>query len=384
MRQSLAFAEFLRGFGFTFYTGVPDSVLRGLCAALDLRNDICHVPAVNEGAAIGLAIGWHIASGEVPVIYLQNSGLWNALNPFFSLAHPSVYDIPLLFIVGWRGRPGFSDEPQHLGTGSQTETALRMMGVSYLLIEKWDEETERLCTQHLTEACSNGRSAALLIASGVLDQKISASTLIQSEEIPRRSELMDVILRYVGPDDLVVAGIGHTGRELYSSRMRCTRESAPLRDFLCVGGMGFALQVALAAALRRPNYPVWCIEGDGSFLMHLGTAGVVSALHDLPVTYVLLDNGAHASVGGQRTACKALDYGVAASALGFRTVERAHSVAEVGETLERLLLLPGPRFLWVKIRNEPDAKLPRPEESLLDRKDAIMDFLVGARASCVD
>jgi phosphonopyruvate decarboxylase len=376
---SIALAALLRQFGFTFYTGVPDSVLRGFCAALDLRGDVRHVPAANEGAAVGLAVGWYLASGDVPAIYLQNSGLWNALNPYFSLAHRTVYDIPLLFIVGWRGRPGFNDEPQHSGSGAETERALHMMGITPLVLDKWDDDMEARATDYLKRNQVNGWSSAFLVPSGVFDRHIPAANLSELDGVPSRGEVVDAVLHYVHPEDFVVAGIGHTGRELYSARLKGAERSGLLRDFLCVGGMGYALQVAIGAALRRSTRQVWCIEGDGSFLMHLGTAALVGALDELSVIYVLLDNGAHASVGGQKTACKLLDYGAAACTLGFRSVESPRSIVELQAALGRLLLQPGPRFLWTRIRNEPGMNLPRPGEPLADRKRAVMDFLAHSK-----
>ena len=375
MLSSIGFATFLRQSGFTFYSGVPDSVLRGFCAALDLRDDIRHVPAANEGAAVGLAVGWHLATGEVPAVYLQNSGLWNALNPYFSLAHRAVYDIPLLFIVGWRGRPGFNDEPQHLSSGAETECALRMMGITPLVIERWDDEMEARSTQYLEGNHLDGRSSAFLVPLGVFDEHIVATNPSELDGLPSRGDVIDTILQHIDPEDVVVAGIGHTGRELYAARLKEPRRSGLLRDFLCVGGMGYALQVAIGTALGRSRGRVCCIDGDGSFLMHMGTVALVGTLANLPLVHVLLDNGAHASVGGQKTACNSLDYGTAARTFGFRNVEGARSIAEIEAALSRLLVQPGPQFLWARIRNEPELKLPRPDEPLVERKRAVMDLL---------
>ena len=374
MSSSIAFLTFLREAGFTFYSGVPDSALRGFCAAIDSRDDIQHVPAANEGAAVGLGIGWHLASGEVPAIYLQNSGLWNALNPHFTLAHQMVYDIPVLFIVGWRGRPGSKDEPQHRSSGAATESILRMMGITPFIIESWDDDTAVRASRYLGE--NRIRSSAFLVPLGVFDDRQASLDRSELNGEPSRSEVMTTILDYVTAEDLVVAGIGHTGRELYAARLK--RNAGPaelLRDFLCVGGMGYALQVAIGAALCQRARRIWCIEGDGSFLMHLGTAALVGIVDDLPLIYVLLDNGTHASVGGQPTACRSLDYAAVAKTLGFAAVEKASSIPEVELTLRRLLLQKGPQFLWVRIANEPDLALPRPDESLTDRKRAVMELL---------
>lgn len=380
MSSSIEFTAFLRQSGFKFYTGVPDSVLRGFCGALDLRADIKHLPAANEGAAVGLGIGWHLATGEVPVIYLQNSGLWNALNPFFSLAHRTVYDVPLLFIVGWRGRPGCHDEPQHRSSGAATEAILRMMGITPFTIEKWDACTRALATRYLQEERSACRSSAFLVPLGVFDDHCAPNASTSPTNTVSRDEIMATILEHLSPADFVVGGIGYSGRGLYARRRNNGFGQAEvLRDFLCIGGMGYALQVAIGTVLQRVGPEstgrVWCVEGDGSFLMHLGTAALVGTLQEIPLIYVLLDNGVHASVGGQSTACKALDYGATARVLGFRGVERASSKAEANAALDRLVAQPGPQFLWAQISNEPELRLPRPDETLVDRKRAVMELL---------
>jgi len=188
---------------------------------------------------------------------------------------------------------------------------------------------------------------------------------------------MGAVLEFIRDEDVVVAGIGHTARELYALRMKTKAVvSDLLRDFLCVGGMGLAFQVAMGAALSPNKRRVWCFEGDGSFLMHLGSVALAGTFQDLDITYVLLDNRAHASVGGQSVAAGAIDYAVLSRVLGFRAAERADSPEQVREALPRLLAERGPRFLWAPIRNEPDLKLPRPAEGFEERKEDFMRRLM--------
>jgi phosphonopyruvate decarboxylase len=251
-----------------------------------------------------------------------------------------------------------------------------MMGISPLIIEKWDTGTANQAAQYLAECRRMGRAAALLIPAGVFDDRLPSSLGEGQNQYPPRAKIIDTILNYVAPKDFVIAGIGHTGRQLYGSRLK--REATNdelLQDFLCVGGMGYALQVAIGAGLRHTDGRIWCIEGDGSFLMHLGTAATIRKLGDFALICILLDNGAHASVGGQRTASVSLDYAAAADALGFRSTEEVSSVGELNTAIPKLLERVGPHFLWSKIANEPDIVLPRPNESFGDRKSAVMKLL---------
>lgn len=384
MDTSLEFLAILRQEGIRFFAGVPDSVLKGLSTALDLRTDIQHLPAANEGAAVGLAIGWHLAKQDVPAVYMQCSGLWNALNPYFTLAHHSVYDIPLLLIVGWRGVPGRKDEPQHMATGAETQRVFAMMGITPFVVREWDAETKRGLSQYVGQQRDNRCSAAILIPAGVLDDSSNEIQKESKDESPARAEVIRQLLPHIAPQDLIVAGIGHTGRALYATRLEAADPLALDRDFLCVGGMGYASQVAIGVALANAGQRVWCLEGDGSFLMHLGCSALVGELDNLNLLYVLLDNGSHASVGGQKTAAKSPEYSIVARALGFRTVERASSLSELDVALGKVKAKGGPCFLWVRIRSEPDLKLPRPQEDLVGRKQSVMALLAKGSSTSPD
>lgn len=375
MTAALAFFQLLKGRGLRFYTGVPDSSLRDFCAVLEQDSSIEHLPAASEGAAMGLGIGWHLGTGETPVVYLQNSGLWNFLNPYYSLAHPSVYGIPVLLVVGWRGRPDSNDEPQHMASGAETLKVLENMGIIPLVLESWDDNASDNISQYLNEAVQMLKSAAIVISPGLFDREDLSKTKHGSATL-RRVEVIDALLKAANREDFVVAGIGHNGRELYGARLARDPDSERCKsDFLCVGGMGYALQIALGVAKSQPERRIWCIEGDGSLLMHLGGAALAGIVGTPKFTCVLLDNECHASVGGQQTACRTLDYGALAKLVGFKVVEIASTLPQVGAGLTSILGQSGPSFLWARILGEVDRKLPRPRESFQDRKRAAMALL---------
>lgn len=370
--RSLEFAEFLVRERFALFTGVPDSSLRGFCSVLDELEGVDHLPAACEGAAVAVAAGRFLATGRPAVVYLQNSGLWNALNPYFSLTHASVYDIPILFVVGWRGRPGTKDEPQHSATGAATETVIRLMGIEPFVLDAWNVEVAVSLANYLEPVCAGKLSGAILVPTGVLNDSSASALIVRKSAYLTREHVVSHVLAEVGNDDLVVAGIGHTSRQVYAARTN-SPDSVHLSDFYCIGGMGYALEVALGVASARPRRKIWVLEGDGSFLMHLGGKAGISRFKSSPLTYILLDNGAHASVGGQRVVSDYVDCCEAGRALGFSKVEKCTTSDELLEAL--VSSVSGSRLLWVPIINEPNLDLPRPEADLLCRKRAVMGLL---------
>ena len=126
----------------SFFCGVPDSVLKDFIKTIENDKKLTHYTTVNEGTAISTAIGRHLDTSEIPCVYLQNSGLGNAINPLISIAHNKVYSIPLIMVIGWRGAPRQKDEPQHETKGKITPDLLKLLGIKYILVNKKDDLTK--------------------------------------------------------------------------------------------------------------------------------------------------------------------------------------------------------------------------------------------------
>ena len=356
------FLQQAEALGIDFYTGVPDSQLAPLCDTLYQKYGAAHrrhVVAANEGGAVGLAAGHYIATGRPALVYMQNSGLGNAVNPIASLLHGQVYGIPCLFVVGWRGEPGTPDEPQHRFQGAITVELLELLGIRSFILGEEPEIFSR-CGALLEE----GNCAAIVVRKGSLTQGEKAA--YASCGSLKRERALERILEASGEGDLFVSTTGKTSRELFELREK--RGEGHERDFLTVGSMGHALMIALGAAMERPERTVWCLDGDGAAVMHLGGMRLAAGLGCGNLIHVVMHNGAHESVGGMPVAGGTRDFAPLAESMGYPSVFRAESEEALAETLPRLLAGAGTRFLEIRtaLGSRPDLGRPAvsPRENL--------------------
>lgn len=353
--------------GIRLFTGVPDSVLGGFCRACEaLAPPARHVAAANEGAAVALASGWWFARGEPGLVYMQNSGLGNAINPLISLAHAKVYAVPMVLLVGWRGTPGQRDEPQHRVQGEVTLDIARLAGVETFRLDG-PSAAAGAVADALHFALTNRAPAAILVPQGTI------APAPAGEAVPgwTRHEALLALLPLIGSHDPVVAGTGFIGRDARETIAGLGR--SPDQVFPCVGAMGHASQIACGAALAAPDRLVWCLDGDGAFLMHLGGAAGIGSLVPPNLVHVVLDNAAHASVGRIATCAPALDLAGVARSLGYRRVH----VVESPEDLTALVGLTredGPTFVHIRIGCGEVSTLGRPPEPLSDVGHAFSRF----------
>lgn len=251
-----------------FFTGVPDSLLRPVCDYLMKEKGISHehVIAANEGNCVGMAAGYYLATGKIPVVYLQNSGIGNIANPVISLLNQQVYEIPCLFLVGWRGEPGMKDEPQHSFQGMITHQLLSDIGVVPFTIRETTSPEELDCIfQQVHSLLDKGRQAALVFTADSLVN--SEKQIYKNEFLLKRERAIQMILERTG-EDVIVASTGKISREVFEVREQRGEEHQ--KDFLTVGSMGHSSSVALGIALARPDRRIWCLDGDGALLMHMG------------------------------------------------------------------------------------------------------------------
>jgi phosphonopyruvate decarboxylase len=355
--------ELLRRKGVTFFTGVPDSLLAGFSAALPEVGS-GHLIAANEGNAVGLAAGYYLAAGRPTVVYMQNSGLGNAVNPLASLADPEVYAIPMLLIIGWRGEPGVKDEPQHVKQGRITPALLEALEIPFRLIGPASDLAAEV--EHIWgEMMARSGPAALLVRAGAFGSAKTANGADTGAGF-RREAALAVILNHLTPKDMVVSTTGKTSRELFELRQRRGEEQA---DFLTVGSMGHASSIALGAALARPERRLVVLDGDGALLMHLGALALSGALKPPNLVHVLLNNHCHESVGGQPTCSPGLDFACIAEACGYRSVGRAESEADIRAHWPEMTGAAGPHLLEIVLRPGSRPDLGRPTCSPLENKE---------------
>ena len=367
--------EFLSGF--EFFAGVPDSQLKAVCAWLLDRYGLDpahHVIAANEGNAAALAAGYHLATGKTPVVYLQNSGLGNIVNPAASLLNGKVYGIPCLFIVGWRGEPGVHDEPQHIFQGEITLPQLDVLDIPYFIIgrDTAREQVEDRLAQYRA-LFAQGRQAAFVVRKGALDYK--GSPIPPNPHPMGREEAIGLILEAAG-EDPVVSTTGKASRELYEHRE--ARNQGHGRDFLTVGSMGHSSSIALGIAAQRPGRRVWCLDGDGAALMHLGAMALIGANRPGNLIHVVLNNEAHESVGGMPTVAGRVDLCAVARACGYPWAVSVDSPEGLERALEEAKAVRQLAFLEVKCALGARADLGRPATTPQENKAAFMEHLEGS------
>ena len=360
--------------GLNFFTGVPDSQLRALCDYLMDRYGIGehHVVAANEGAAVGLAAGHYLATGEPAVVYMQNSGIGNAVNPICSLVNEKVYAIPVLFIVGWRGEPGVHDEPQHVFQGEITRELLDCLDVKNFIISK--ETTKEELADYFEKIKSEfkiGHQCAIIIKKDSLETELKMK--YENDNPMSREEVVHLFVDHMRTDDIIVSTTGKLSRELFETRE--ARNQGHEKDFLTVGSMGHASMIAMGIAMEKKNRRVFCLDGDGAVIMHMGSLAVAGSNKLSNYVHVLFNNGAHETVGGLPTVSESLDYLKLAKACGYEHIYAAGSKAELLEIFPKVYETSGSVFIEVKTNLISRADLGRPTTTPVQNKEAFMEFL---------
>lgn len=362
----------------SFFTGVPDSLLKGFCAYVtDNVDPENHMIAANEGAAIGLACGYHLATSQIPMVYMQNSGLGNTINPIASLADPEVYSIPMLLLIGWRGEPGRPDEPQHKKQGRVTLELLSTLEIPFVVIDGGESNLDYIIADAVSQAKSFGGPCAIVVKKGTFDNYALAPKSDPDFGWSREDAIIS-IAKSLRNDDIVVATTGMASRELFEFRVN--HGQGHESDFLTVGGMGHASQIALAIASRKKNRRVICIDGDGAALMHMGSLAIngLSGLDNFK--HFVLNNEAHDSVGGQPTAANRIRLASVGTACGYKTSEFCEGYSDVAlSQIEEFLNAPGPSLMEIKINKGNRSDLGRPTTTPLQNKTSFMGFLKAGR-----
>ena len=366
------FIEKLMENGVDFFAGVPDSLLKNMCAYITDRCDFAHnVIAANEGAAVGLAAGHYLATGKAGCVYMQNSGEGNIINPLASLTDREVYNIPVLLLIGWRGRPGVHDEPQHVKQGKVTTGLLNVMGVNYEVLSKEEDKAEKQITKAI-KALQNNEVFALVIEKDTFEdyklQNVEVNDLSMSRE-----EAIQMVAAALGEKDCIVSTTGMISRELFE--YRAAMNHGHERDFLTVGSMGHASQIALGIALAQPERRVWCFDGDGAAIMHMGSMAIVADKAPKNYAHIVFNNGAHDSVGGQPTVGLKIDLPAVAKAVGYPNVFSVDNKADLTDCLNAVEMVEGPVLLEVKVKKGNRKDLGRPTTTPIQNKEALMNFL---------
>lgn len=360
--------------GSDFYTGVPDSQLRTLCDFLMNRYGIDphhHLIAANEGNCTALAAGYHLATGKIPVVYMQNSGEGNIINPVASLLNDKVYAIPCIFVIGWRGEPGLHDEPQHIYQGEVTVRLLEAMDIRSFVIgrETMDEEAADAMNV-FRDVLAAGKSVAFVIRKGALtyDEKVA----YHNEHKMQREDIIQHIVKVSGTDP-VISTTGKASRELYE--IREANGQGHQFDFLTVGSMGHSSSIALAVAVNKPAAKIWCIDGDGAALMHMGAMAVLGANAPGNMVHIVINNAAHETVGGMPTVADAIDLAGVARACGYPYTVCVDNFEDLDRELAEAKKRKNLSFIEVKCAIGAREDLGRPKSTAIENKQKFMEYI---------
>ncbi len=354
-----------------FFAGVPDSLLKDICAYItDHSSKQNHIIAANEGNAIALAAGYHMATNKIPLVYMQNSGIGNAVNPLLSLTDEDVYKIPVLLMIGWRGEK--KDEPQHVKQGKVTTDLLDAMKIPYLVLNDEEQNAQKQIDKALLKIKETNTAFAIIIRKGTFE-KYNIKQKVESDYPLYREDAIKIIIDQLQGNELLVSTTGKTSRELFEYREELGQKHHA--DFLTVGSMGHASQIALGIAINKPKRKVICIDGDGAVLMHMGGLAIIGAQSPKNFLHIIINNGAHESVGGQPTVAFNIDIPKIAKANNYKYAISVSSAEELLEALKNLKGNSYPALIEVMTKVGSRDNLGRPTIKPVDNKKDFMQNL---------
>lgn len=362
----------LQKLGVNTFAGVPDSLLKDFCACITekvLPGN--HLITSNEGAAVAYGIGNYIATGNVPLVYLQNSGLGNIVNPLLSLASREVYGIPMIILVGWRGEVGIKDEPQHVHQGRVMIDSISAMDIPYIVLDNDEHTAIKQTGQALTDALENNTPVIIAVRKNSFlkySKKKSISNLTLSRE-----EAISEVIEFFPNRSVIISTTGMPSRELFE--LRENNKSSHEKDFLTVGGMGHASKIALGIAKARNDLPVFCIDGDGAALMHMGSMAIIGQSQAKNYVHIILNNGVHDSVGGQPTVGFDIKFCDIAKACGYNSAQTVLELNKIKDCFQNIKNTPGPHLIEVLVKPGNRENLGRPTTTPEFNKKALMEYI---------
>lgn len=371
------FQKCLKDEGVEFITGVPDTLLNEFCLSVQQNwSQNKHVIAANEGNAVALAAGYHLSNGSVPLVYMQNSGMGNTLNPLLSLTNKEVYSIPMILLIGWRGDPTVSDHAQHKKQGELTPVLLDDLDIPYKILEDDEKQPFEATKWAIQQAKKIKTPVALIAKKGVLEkgEKEDLSKL-NSENPMYREDVIEHLLEHLPEDTIFVASTGRATRELYY--LRKSRGESHGNDFLNIGAMGHTSSIAVGIALSQTERLVVCLDGDAAAIMHMGAFAIHGKLKLPNFLHVVMNNGVHESVGGQPSVGFDINLTQIARYSGYETIQNpVKSGLELTSSVDQLLKRGKPSFVEVHIRKGMRSKLPPLEIIPQDLKNEFLNDLI--------
>lgn len=366
------FVNYLKKIDIDFFTGVPDSQLSSF---VDYVEENCNnIIAANEGNALAIASGYNLSTNNFPLVYLQNSGLGNIVNPISSLTHSEVYSIPVVYLIGWRGQPGVHDEPQHIKQGAITLDLLKLLDIDYTVITKETnlDDLKGIFENNFIGQLTDGKSVAIVVSKGAFEEY---NIKKHNDNSLTRELAIQTIVDFLSDEDMIISTTGKSSRELFEYREELKQGHG--NDFLTVGSMGHSSSIALGVSLNTPNKKIFCFDGDGAILMHMGSLALIGSMKPKNFYHVMFNNCAHESVGGLPTIMSDIYIDEFVLACGYNNVYDASSVDELNSVLPNFIEDNGPVFLNINVNLESRKDLGRPTSSPIENKLEFMKKLRG-------
>ena len=365
------FFKICKKYDLTFFSGVPDSTFKSWMTFLEKNPDkLTNIPTVNECEATAICTGHFLATGQIGVLYMQNSGFGKTVNPITSLCDPKVYSIPMLLLIGWRGEPGVKDAFQHHKMGPITPGLLDLLEIPYEIISN-DTDLDKSFAKAKEYMIKNSRPFAFVVKKGVFEKLIDEKDL--ESDLPFREDAIKIIMKHLKSDEIIVSTTGKTSREVFEQRQG--NNQSPAHDFYNIGAMGCAQSIALGIAQAKKDKKVFVFDGDGSALMQLGSLATTGHVHPDNFYHIIFDNCAHDSTGGQPTCSESVDFGKIALGCNYKSVFYANNLEEIEGKFANLIKTNGPNMLIIKIKKGARDDLGRPPMHPRDHKKHFMEFL---------
>lgn len=370
MIDSKELYNLFKQYNFNYFVGVPDSTFKDWMKFLNETNEsLTHRRAAIERDAMAWASGYYIATGKTGIVYMQNSGLGNIVNPLTSLTDPEVYNIPILFMIGWRGEPGAKDEPQHAKMGRITRELLDLLEIKNDFLPDNIEDAERVIKNASRYITQNNHPYALLIRQGMFAEYKSKQEKRELRGI-KREEAICLIMDSLSGDEVIVSTTGKTSRELFEYRE--SKKQGHQKDFLMVGSMGCAAAFAAEIALQKPNKKVIVLDGDGAIIMSAGSLSTIGHYVPRNLCHIVFDNGSYESTGGQPTTSSTIDFVKLALANGY---QKAKVITNKENLIKEIKNQTGLQMLIVKVDQGSRKDLSRPTITPIRNKKDFMKFL---------
>jgi len=364
--------EIFRRKGFSFFSGVPDSTFKYWMKFLVDEKRLTNIIAANECEATAICSGYHLATGKIGVVYMQNSGEGKTINPLASLCDPEVYSIPVLLMIGWRGEPGKPDEPQHKKMGRITMPLLDTLEIPYSILEDDPKKIERVLKNAREYMTENNSPVAIIIKKGLVSEYKQKTKTEQDYEMSRE-DAIEAIMDNLSGNEIIISTTGKTSRELFEYREN--KSQSHKNDFYTVGSMGCASSIALGIALEQRKRKVFVFDGDGAALMQLGTVSTIGHYKPENLIHLIFNNEAYDSTGGQPTVSPGVDFGGIATACGYNSVNKAETREELAEIIRKISASKGPCMVITNVKRGSRKDLGRPTTTPIENKQDFMKTL---------